>query len=104
MKGWPLKKTDVIIREEDGKILALNQDQKLLLVMNSSGFFIWDRCDGQHSAEDIAEGVRQSYELAGSSVGETDVNDCIEQYLSVLEKGKLVTFAADRQEDTALNS
>jgi hypothetical protein len=95
MQNRPLKNSSVIIREDEGKILALNQEQQLLLVMNSSGFFIWDQCDGYHSIEDISEAIRQSYDVAKTGLDEPGVSEYVRRFLNVLEKGKLISFASE---------
>jgi hypothetical protein len=42
-------------------------------VLNPTARFIWERCDGRHSAADIARALQASYALAPEHDVEADV-------------------------------
>lgn len=92
MNTYPVKNSNVIIRqEEEGKSLALNQENQLLLVMNSTALFIWNLCDGKNSVDDIERKIREAYNLEGSGINEDDLHGHIERFLPILEKAELLS-------------
>ncbi|MCC7130734.1 MAG: hypothetical protein B6D39_08930 [Anaerolineae bacterium UTCFX2] len=60
-----LRNPDVVLREEDedGGLL-FNPDTNQVKVVNPTGLFIWQRCDGQHDFDQIAAAMLETYEDA----------------------------------------
>jgi hypothetical protein len=57
-----LRNPEVVLREEDEEEGALlyNPDTNTVTVINPTGLFIWQRCDGQNNLEQIACALQQA--------------------------------------------
>jgi hypothetical protein len=57
-----LRNPEVVLREEDKEEGALlyNPDTNTVTVINPTGLFIWQRCDGENSLEQIASALAQA--------------------------------------------
>ena len=54
---------DVVIHEEDPDgALIFNPDTDQIKVLNQTGFFIWQLCDGSHDMERIIARVRETFD------------------------------------------
>ena len=58
-----LRKTNVLWRELDGEAILLDPKQGCTYHLNNVGTLIWKMLDGQHTADDIAKAVCESYEV-----------------------------------------
>jgi hypothetical protein len=58
-----LRNPDVVLREEDdyGGLLY-NPDTNQIKVINAVGVFIWNRCDGEMTIQDIVGAIQQEFE------------------------------------------
>ena len=60
----PIKNPDVTIREEieeDGKHILFNAENELILVINTSGKFILDSCNGEKTVGEIAATIENDF-------------------------------------------
>jgi hypothetical protein len=58
-----LRNPDVVLREEDEDgALLFNPDTNQVKVINSTGLFIWEKCDGQNGLEEIVQSIQQDFE------------------------------------------
>jgi hypothetical protein len=73
-----LRNPDVILREEDedGGLL-FNPDTNQIKVINSTGIFIWQKCDGNHDVRSIVKGLVEAFD----EVPEDQVTDQVCEYL-----------------------
>ena len=70
---------DVVIHEEDPDgALVFNPDTDQIKVLNQTGFFIWQLCDGSHDKEGIVRCVRESFD----KVPEDQVSGQVEDYVN----------------------
>jgi len=70
---------DVVIHEEDPDgALVFNPDTDQIKVLNQTGFFIWQLCDGSHDMESLVAGVRESFE----EVPDDNVSGQVEDYVN----------------------
>ena len=70
---------DVVIHEEDPDgALVYNPDTDQITVLNQTGFFIWQLCDGSHDMQGIVSSVRGSFD----SVPEDQVSGQVEDYVN----------------------
>lgn len=69
---------DVVLREEDpdGGLL-FNPDTNQVKVVNTTGLFIWKRCDGKHSLEAIAAALQEAFDDAPLDAVQQDVEEFI---------------------------
>lgn len=60
----PIRSPEVTIREEmeeDGKYMLFNAENELILVINSTGRFILDNCDGEKNVAQLVEAIEKKY-------------------------------------------
>ncbi len=54
---------DVTLREEDPDgALLFNPDTNQIRVINSTGLFIWKRCDGKHDLHGLVTAMKDAFE------------------------------------------
>lgn len=77
-----LRNPDVVLREEDedGGLL-FNPDTNQVKVVNPTGLFIWQRCDGQHDFEQLVAAVVEEYEDAPGDEVRQDVQEFLDGML-----------------------
>jgi coenzyme PQQ synthesis protein D (PqqD) len=67
-----MRNPDVVLREEDEDgALIYNPDTDQIKVINPTGLFIWQQCDGTRDLGSIVSAVEESYdEVPGDQVSE----------------------------------
>jgi hypothetical protein len=74
-----IRNPDVVIREEDEDgALIFNPDTDQIRVLNPTGFFIWNLCDGSNDLAGIVALVQRSFETAPDDQVHQDINEYIE--------------------------
>lgn len=68
------KNPDVVLREveEDGGLL-FNPDTNSVRILNETGLFVWNMCDGSHDLTSIITAVQAAFEGASPDTVHTDV-------------------------------
>ena len=57
-----IRNPDVVLHEEDEDgALVFNPDNDQVKVLNRTGFFIWNLCDGRHDLESMLFALENSY-------------------------------------------
>lgn len=85
----PTKSPEVTIREEmeeDGKYMLFNAENELILVVNSSGKFILDNCDGEKTVAQLVEEIENNFTISE----EMDMTGIVKNYIETLLKAKLI--------------
>jgi len=74
-----LRNPDVVLREEDedGGLL-FNPDTNQVKVVNPTGLFIWQQCDGTHSFEQIVAAIVEAFEDAPAEEVRKDVQEYLD--------------------------
>jgi hypothetical protein len=73
------KNPDVVIHEEDPDgALVFNPDTDQIKVLNQTGFFIWQLCDGSYVMESIIARVQETFD----EVPEDQVSGQVEDYVN----------------------
>lgn len=82
----PKHREDVMEREVGDEKMIYDPAHKNVHVISETAFFVWQRCDGQHSVEDIAAEAAAKYGAAAEEV-RPDIEKCLAQFreLSLLE-------------------
>jgi hypothetical protein len=57
-----IRSPDVVLREEPDGALLFNPDTNQIRVINTTGLFIWNACEGGSSAEDIVSLLQTSFD------------------------------------------
>lgn len=73
-----LKNPDVVLREEDSDGgLLFNPDTNQIKVINSTGLFIWGKCDGSRDLTVIVKELKESFD----GVPEDQANNQVKKFL-----------------------
>jgi hypothetical protein len=79
-----VRNPDVGMREEDEDgALLFNPDTNQVQVINPTGLFIWNLCDGSRSLNAIAEAMQQEFEGAPADEMEKDLKEFIDVMVAV---------------------
>ena len=74
-----LRNPDVVIHEEDPDgALVFNPDTDQIKVLNQTGFFIWQLCDGSYDMESIIARVKETFD----EIPEDQVSAQVEDYVN----------------------
>jgi hypothetical protein len=87
----PLMNPEVTIREEmeeDKKYILFNAENELVLVINPTGKFILDNCDGKKTIGNIIADIKKSF----TTDEDMDIPAIVKGFVSTLLKAQLVTI------------
>ena len=59
----PRRRADLSIRVVDDEALVLDRAAGLIHQFNTTACFIWQRCDGQRTAHEIADDLARAFEI-----------------------------------------
>jgi len=85
----PTRNPAVTIREEieeDGKYVLFNTDNEFILLLNSTGKFIFDNCDGKKSVAQLVGDIKSSF-IVGEDL---DLPSVVKEFIGILVKARLV--------------
>lgn len=88
----PVMNSDVSIREEmeeEGQFVLFNAENDYILVINRTGKFILESCDGKRSIKEIAGLIRSSYEINEEQI---DLNHVVIDFVTRMSNAELVKF------------
>lgn len=85
MKKLAIKTKDTAHRVLSDEALVVNFRNSFFYNLNPVGTFIWDRCDGHHTIDQIAAEITEEYEVSP----EDAARDCLEFIESLIEQGLL---------------
>jgi hypothetical protein len=83
------KKREITIREEmeeNGKYILFNAENELILVINSTGKFILDSCNGKKPVSQIIKDIEEQFTLGR----DIDLFEVLKGYINTLLKAKLL--------------
>ena len=77
-----LRNPDVVLREEDEDgALLFNPDTNQVKVINPTGLFIWQQCDGQKGLDGIVKALLEAFEDAPADQVSQDVQEFLDGML-----------------------
>jgi hypothetical protein len=88
-----IRNPDVVIHEEDPDgALVFNPDTDQIKVLNQTGFFIWQLCDGSHDMESIIARVQETFDEVPEDQFSEQVQDFINDmvgsgFIGIVEEG-----------------
>ena len=85
------RRTGVQSRLVEGEMIVLDRQQDLIHQFNRTATFIWDHCDGQQSASEIADAVCENFEV--------DQATAIKEVIETLERLQNLGLVGDHQTD-----
>jgi SpoU rRNA methylase family enzyme len=83
----PRRKTEVLANEVGGEALLYSDLDEAVHVLNPMARFIWNCCDGQHTAEDIEREIHAAFTVPEGVDVAGDVRHTID---ALADKGLLV--------------
>ncbi len=86
----PLRSATVKWRVLDEEGVLVDLDRSTYFTLNSVGLFIWDRCNGEFSPEEIVEGIVEEFEIDA----ETARQD-LETFLDALSDQGLIDYIVE---------
>jgi hypothetical protein len=88
-----IKNPDVVLREEEEEVggLLYNPDNNQVQVLNSTGLFIWNTCDGSRGITEIVDYLKENFDEVPEDQVNTQVETFIEQmiassFIGIVEK------------------
>lgn len=85
MEKIPVKTKDIAHRVVGDEVIVVNFPNSNFYNLNPVGTFIWERCDGKHSLEQIAGELIEEYDISP----EEAAKDCQEFIGALVECGLL---------------
>jgi methyltransferase-like protein len=74
--------SSIVLREEDDEALLFNPDNSDIVVLNSTGRFIWAYCDGKNTKKEILDKMLEEFSVSAEEA-EKDLDSFL---ASLLEK------------------
>jgi hypothetical protein len=84
-ESYPRKRANVRVRVIDEETIVLDRRQGLIHQLNQTASFVWERCDGRCTLEEIATRLMEAFDVDFNTAVD-DVRKVIEQ----LEERKLL--------------
>lgn len=86
MKTIPRRRSDINARLVASEVVVLDRKADLVHQLNQTASFIWERCDGRSTPQDIADALVDAFEI-DPDVAVTSVNDALRRFdeLGLLE-------------------
>ena len=89
-----MRNPDVVIHEEDPDgALAFNPDTDQIRVLNQTGFFIWQLCDGSHDMQSITSRIQESFDR----VPEDQVSEQVEVFVNEMVTAGFIGKVDDKR-------
>ncbi|MBM4275621.1 MAG: PqqD family protein [Deltaproteobacteria bacterium] len=85
MKRFPIKSKSTASKVLSDEAIVVNFQESFFYNLNPVGTFIWERCDGRHSVEEIAASLTEEYQVDM----ETATRDCRKFIDELVEQGIL---------------
>jgi len=79
--------------EEDGKYILFNAENELILVINTTGKFILDNCNGDKTVCQIIKDLKKAFIVKGN----IDLPSIVKGFVSTLLKAELVTIKENKK-------
>ena len=83
----PKRRTNLSARLVEGEMVVLDRHAERIHQLNATASFIWDRCDGDRSLEQIAGGIMEAFDVAWETAAQ-DVARTVREFadLGLLEE------------------
>ena len=96
LDAYPLKSKNTAHRVMSDEAIIVNYESSFFYSLNPVGTFIWERCDGRHSLEEIARALVEEFAVDP----ETAARDCRQFVAELVEQGLLkLRSGPEAQED-----
>lgn len=75
---YPRKCSNIVTRDIEGETVVLNQSLGQVHQLNATASYVWHRCDGQTTIEQIIDLVSREYGVPAVEIGEDIANIIVE--------------------------
>jgi hypothetical protein len=82
MDNKALWATDIVWRRIDNEVVVIKHDGRTLCTLNKTAAFIWEMCNGENAAQDIAKAVCQRFEI-NEEKALKDVRNTLADFLEI---------------------
>ena len=79
MTAHPRRRSDISARLVEGEMVVLDRERDLVHQLNLTATFIWNRCDGQCTAQEIARQLVDAFDV-DLRTAEASVAAALEQF------------------------
>ncbi len=94
MEKVPIKNSKITARKEsDGNAILFDHEKNSIFILNQTGLFIWNLCDGNHNVNKIIEKISISFSgIDKICINKNQLNNKIGLFLGELEKHEMINF------------
>ena len=72
-----VRRDGVLFRQMEDECLLYDGDKSKVHVLNEVAGFVWEMCDGENTARDIEQRVREVFDVPGHTRLTEDIQDCL---------------------------
>jgi hypothetical protein len=83
----PVKKEGILSRKTGDEWVLYDTEKKSVHIVNSTAEFVWSLCDGTHTLKDIADRMRDTFNVPEGADLEKSVDEIIRNFsdLGIME-------------------
>ncbi len=74
----PNRRTEFEERVVEGEMVVMDKESEQIHQLNQTASFIWQRCDGEHDRQQIAEELAEAFDV-DAETAQQDVADALEK-------------------------
>jgi hypothetical protein len=74
----PNRRTEFEERVVEGEMVIMDKESEQIHQLNQTASFIWQRCDGEHDRQQIAEELAEAFDV-DAETAQQDVADTLEK-------------------------
>jgi PqqD family protein of HPr-rel-A system len=74
----PNRRTEFEERVVEGEMVVMDKESEQIHQLNQTASFIWQRCDGEHDRQQIAEELAEAFDV-DAETAQQDVADTLEK-------------------------
>ncbi len=82
----PTRREGVVLKDIGGEALLYGADERAIHILNPTARLIWELCDGEHTAEDMTQAIRDRFVVSE----EQDVLADVQHTLATLVEKALI--------------
>ena len=75
----PIRAENVVFREIEEEGILYQVEDGRVHVLNGTAYTIWNQCDGEHTIEEIAEGLTETFQV-DEQIALKDVRQSVEAF------------------------
>jgi hypothetical protein len=80
--NYPLRNPQIVVEDMGDEAVLATPNGSAIHALNATAFFVWGRCDGEHSPEQITAALRAEFQVPESVDVSADVNTLLAEFAS----------------------